>query len=106
MVDVFVSYSSKDRERVRPLVERLVAEGWSVWWDRHIESGAAWDAEIEKALDQARCVIVAWSDAAIASEWVRTEAHEAARRNRLVPVLLDRVLVPLRFRRIQSRRLI
>src|SRR6185503_1655197 len=105
-VDVFVSYASPDRARVRPLVERLIAEGWSVWWDREIGSGAAWDDEIEKALDQARCVLVAWSDAAVASEWVRTEAHEAARRSRLVPVLLDPVLLPLQFRRIQSRQLI
>jgi hypothetical protein len=106
MVDVFVSYSSTDRERVRPLVDRLVAEGWDVWWDRDIGTGAAWDAEIEKALDQARCVVVVWTASSVVSEWVRTEANEALEHDRLVPVMLDDVRVPLAFRRVQSRRLI
>lgn len=103
MVDVFVSYASADRERVAPLVDRWRGEGWSVWWDRQIGGGAAWDAEIEKALEQARCTIVLWSDAAIASEWVRTEAVEALEHGKLVPILIDAVRVPLRFRRVQAR---
>jgi hypothetical protein len=105
MVDVFVSYASDDRDRVRPLVERLAAEGWSVWWDRHIGSGAAWDAEIEKALEDAGCAVVVWSEASVKSEWVRTEAVEALEGCRLVPMMLDDVKVPLRFRRVQARKL-
>ena len=106
MVDVFVSYSSADRERVRPLVERLEQEGWSVWWDRHIESGSTWDHEIEQALEGARCVVVLWTPAAVVSEWVRSEATEALERAKLVPVILDDVRAPLAFRRTQTRRLV
>ena len=34
MTDAFFSYSSKDRERVRPIRDALVAEGFDVFWDR------------------------------------------------------------------------
>ena len=61
MVDVFVSYSSQDRERVRGLVGEIEAIGWSVWWDRKIDAGAAFDREIETAIDEANCVVVVWS---------------------------------------------
>ena len=37
-VDVFVSYASEDREKVRALVTDLEANGFSVWWDRSIAS--------------------------------------------------------------------
>ena len=106
MVDVFVSYSSSDRERVRPLVDRLTAEGCSVWWDRHIESGSQWDTQIENALETARCVVVVWTANSVASDWVRNEAIEAQQANKLVPVMLEDVRLPLAFRRTQARRLI
>jgi len=102
MVDVFVSYSSQDRERVKPLVDELQRAGWSVWWDRAINAGTAFDREIETALDEARCVVVAWSKTAVESEWVRTEAHEGLERGLLVPVSLDEVRPPLAFRRLHT----
>ncbi len=36
MSDIFLSYASEDRERVRPLAEALSRQGWAVWWDRII----------------------------------------------------------------------
>ena len=41
MSDVFVSYKAEDRARVEPLVERLEAEGLSVWWDARVSGGEA-----------------------------------------------------------------
>jgi tetratricopeptide (TPR) repeat protein len=102
MIDVFISYASEDRERVRPLVEALERSGWEVWWDRQIGAGSAFDREIEKAIDSAKCIIVAWSDYSVESEWVRTEANEGLEKGNLVPVALDEVRPPLAFRRIQT----
>ena len=42
MADVFISYKREDRERVRPIVDALLAEDFSVWWDVGIAGGAAW----------------------------------------------------------------
>jgi hypothetical protein len=98
MADIFISYASEDRQRARALAETLVARGWSVWWDREIPLGKAFDEVIEKALADAKCVIVLWSAVSVASEWVRNEASEAKRRGILVPVFIDGVDAPLAFR--------
>src|SRR5262249_41729444 len=47
-----------------------------------------------------------WSESSVASDWVKTEAAEAARRRILVPALIDDVRVPFEFRRIQAARLV
>ena len=102
MVDVFVSYSSRDRERVRGLVAQIEAIGCSVWWDREIGAGAAFDREIEKAIDEAHCIVVVWTEHSVDSEWVRTEANEGLSKGILVPVAFEVVKPPLAFRRIQT----
>lgn len=102
MVDVFVSYSSIDRERVRPIVAQIEGGGFSVWWDREIGAGSAFDREIEKAIDEASCVVVVWSENSVESEWVRTEANEGLTKGNLVPVAIEPVKPPLAFRRIQT----
>ncbi|MEO7814895.1 MAG: toll/interleukin-1 receptor domain-containing protein, partial [Sphingomicrobium sp.] len=76
MADVFVSYKAEDRARVRPLVDALLADGLSVWWDAHIGGGDDWRESISRELDQAACVIVVWSKRSIGSDgrFVRDEA--------------------------------
>lgn len=102
MTDVFVSYASEDRQKVQPLVRLLEDAGITVWWDRHIGLGTSFDVEIERALDQSRCVIVVWSRHSVESEWVRSEAADAADRGIVVPVLIDEAKPPLSYRRMQS----
>jgi TolB-like protein len=98
MADIFVSYASEDRDRILPLVKRLEAAGWSVWWDRELVTGPSFDTKIEEALDAAKCVVVAWSKYAVDSRWVRSEANEGLERDILVPVVIDDVRPPLAFR--------
>ena len=102
MSDIFVSYASADRDRARAIAQALTEHGWSVWWDRTIPPGKQFDEVIEEALDAARCVVVLWSKASVASTWVKTEAAEAMRRKILVPVLIEEVKIPLEFRRLQA----
>lgn len=99
MSDVFVSYKAEDRQRVRPLVEALQADGLSVWWDANIGAGDEWRESIANNLDQARCVIVVWSKRSTGPEgrFVRDEAARAAKRKVYVPVTIDRVDPPLGF---------
>jgi serine/threonine-protein kinase len=97
--DVFISYKAEDRRRIEPLVQALQADGYSVWWDQHIGTGDDWRQAIERQLDAARCVIVAWSKSSIGPEghFVRDEASRAQRRQVYVPILLDAVEPPLGF---------
>ncbi len=105
MADIFISYASEDRLRVEPLAKELKEQGWSVFWDRTILPGKNFSQVIEKAIDAAKCVVVLWSNASIKSDWVQNEAAEGAKRSVLVPVLVDDVMVPLEFRRIQAANL-
>jgi hypothetical protein len=106
MSDIFVSYDDQDRPRVRRIVEALEARGWSVWWDHRIPTGEAFAPVIERELEAARCVVVAWTHTSVHSEWVRAEADEAWKRRTLVPVLLDRVKPPMPFGQIQAADLV
>lgn len=100
--DVFLSYSSQDVGTAELIVEAFERQGWKVWWDRRIAAGEYYDVAIEKALDASRTVVLLWSSASAASNWVRGEAEEAASRNALVPARLDGTQLPLRLRRIQA----
>jgi formylglycine-generating enzyme required for sulfatase activity len=102
MPDIFISYAREDEKRVRQIVGALEEKGWSIFWDRRIPPGKSWHTYIGKALSDARCVIVAWSNHSINSEWVMEEANDAKGRRVLVPVLLDPVQPPLGFRGIQA----
>ena len=77
MVDVFVSYSREDLNRVQPIVSAIIDRGWDVWWDRDLSAGPRFDESIEQALDNAKLVIVLWSRKSVTSDWVKTEANEA-----------------------------
>jgi hypothetical protein len=102
MADVLISYASEDRERAGKLASVLSAHGWSVWWDRKIIAGQAFDSAIERELESAKSVVVLWSKHSIESEWVRNEASLAVERGVLVPALIDEVKLPLEFRRKQT----
>ncbi|HEY5647238.1 MAG TPA: tetratricopeptide repeat protein [Pseudomonadales bacterium] len=102
MADIFLSYARQDIERVRGIVAKLEAEGWSVWWDRSLKPGETWPDVIERQLKRARCVVVAWSEAAISSPWVRMEANKARERGVLVPLLLESVPLPAEFGAVQN----
>jgi tetratricopeptide (TPR) repeat protein len=106
MADIFISYSRSDRSRVQPLVEVLEEHGWSVWWDRELIPGSAYEQANDDAISEARVVIVAWSQESVQSEWVQAEAGDGLDRHILVPVLLDDVRVPISFRRKHAARLV
>lgn len=102
MADIFISYSSSNRDAARVLSQALAASGYSVWWDREIVTGEAFDQVIERELTAARCVVVLWSAQSIGSEWVKNEAAAAAERGVLLPAALDATRPPLEFRRRQT----
>lgn len=99
---VFVSYARSDQARVQPLVAALSGRGYRVWWDRQISAGAAFTREIEASLRAADAVVVVWSAAAVASDWVLDEASLGRSLGRLVPVTLDSTSPPLGFGQYQT----
>ena len=104
MSDVFVSYKAEDRPRVAPLVQALELNGLSVWWDTQIAAGSEWRSDIQRQLDEARCVIVVWSRRSVGPDgrFVRDEANRAQRRGTYLPIIIDEVEPPLGFGELQA----
>jgi len=102
MADIFISYASEDRNRVRPLADALQARGFNVWWDRSLAAGHDYSSVIERELRAAKAVIVVWTQNSAVSTFVRDEAGRARDDGRLVPVLFDRVDIPLGFGAFQA----
>ena len=53
--------------QLRKLANALESEGWTVWWDPKLRAGEHFDDVIEKALNEAKCVIVMWSKRSVQS---------------------------------------
>ena len=102
MKDVFISYANEDRSMAQRLAAGLEQAGVSVWWDRQIQVGSEWDKTIEDALDAAKCVVVLWTGHAKNSRWVRAEAREALKQEKVVPVMVEANAIPLAFTGIQA----
>jgi TPR repeat protein len=103
MCDIFLSYSTEDRERLMPLVSALEQHGWAVFWDhRSVPIGEKWREVIEEAVCQCSCVLVVWSQASVKSRWVTEEASEGSRRGVLLPIRVDDILPPFGFREDQA----
>lgn len=97
MAEVFISYSRANRDRIVTVSDALEESGYSVWWDRALAPGDDYALLIEEQLDTARAVVVAWSETARQSLWVRAEANEALDAGKLVQISIDRVRLPLPF---------
>jgi hypothetical protein len=106
MSEIFVSYAHEDLGMARQVAEALEAESWSVFWDRTLLPGEDWSKKIGKALDEAKCVVVLWSRAAVESDWVTSEAGEAADQGKLAPAMIEKVRLPVQFRKIHAANLV
>ncbi|MEQ1617075.1 MAG: toll/interleukin-1 receptor domain-containing protein [Terricaulis sp.] len=87
-IDIFISYKRDERALVHAIAERLKALKLSVWFDADIHSGKTFDAEIDRHVRSAKCVLVCWSPGAVASDWVRGEATIGRQRNVLAATML------------------
>src|SRR5499433_4446032 len=103
MSDIFISYKREEQAIARKLADALEDEGRSVWWDPKLRAGEHFDDVIEKALNEAKCVIVLWSSLSVNSEYVKAEATEAFEQKKLVPVKIEYINLPFRFKRVQTQ---
>jgi hypothetical protein len=104
MADIFISYSQKDRDRIKGLVEALTSEGYDVWWDLNIRAGESFDQLIEDTLKQVKCVVAVWSRHSVGSEWERAESAWAKDRGKLVSIRVDAdAELPLKFYHVHTQ---
>jgi hypothetical protein len=95
-VDVFVSYSSHDREWVLKVVRCLESAGVNVWIDTEkIDGATRWAAEIVRAIEACKVVLLMCSDASMRS-WAVTQEVQLAGEDQkcLLPLLLEKGSLP------------
>jgi TolB-like protein len=97
MPDIFLSYSRDDQAIARYFAEGFERAGFSVWWDQTLNAGEDYDEVTEKALEEARAVVVLWSRKSVGSRWVRAEATQADRSGTLVPAMIEACKRPIMF---------
>jgi hypothetical protein len=99
----FISYSRKDKDFALELANELRASGFSIWFDQlDIPTGARWDDEIQKALEQCDIFMVILTPSSTASNNVKDEVGYAIdSEKRILPILLENAKAPFRLRRFQ-----
>ena len=99
----FLSYSRINKDFALKLARELKSSGFPVWIDQlDIPTGARWDDELEKALDECDIFMVILTPASTASDNVKDEIGYAIDTGkRILPILLENANVPLRLRRFQ-----
>lgn len=97
MAQIFISYKREDRSRAKVLATVLIAKGYDVWWDVELLPGQDFYDEINKVIKNAKATIVLWSELAIDSRPVRSEAALADSVGTLIPARIDPVIPPLPF---------
>jgi hypothetical protein len=102
-MSIFISYKTDDRDRALRFRQAIAtATSRPVWWDQDLRYGGEWTQDLDKALSDARGIIVLWTPRSIASAWVLQEAAIGRAEGKLIPVLLEECVVPDAFRAIQT----
>ncbi|MDT5060270.1 MAG: hypothetical protein QOH63_729 [Acidobacteriota bacterium] len=92
--DVFLSHSAKDKPVVRPIAERLRADGLRVWFDEWVlNPDHKLPSKIEEGLEQSRVLVLCMSAQAFGSDWAQLEAGTFHFRD---PLNKNRRFIPLR----------
>lgn len=90
-MQIFISYSSRDRGIAEEIANDLIAEGFTVWLDvGGIPGGANWTTEIQNAIQSSKIVIVILSKISSESRWVQAEVLSAFMADKtILPVLTE-----------------
>jgi len=105
---VFISFKSDERDvAVADLLHKSLSKRrYKVWWQEELQCGHVWHTDIDTALNSAACVVVLWSPASMASEWVKHEASQAIARRVYAPARLAAMNIDSPFDRMQATDLI
>lgn len=90
MADVFISFSSKDADRVARIHARLIERGFDVWWMQNLLPGDSPIKTVSRELTSAKSVMLAWSRHAEESPYVEGEMMHAFGARKLLPVRIEK----------------
>ena len=92
---IFVSYSHKDSNTVRPIIARMQADGYRVWFDEGIPGGDRYDCTIAEQIRGCGYFITLLSQNYPDSNYCTTELLYAIRQKKhILPIYLEDVTLP------------
>ncbi len=93
---IFVSYAHKNNDRVLPLLEKMFADGYRIWYDDGILSGTKWSNSIATHIKDCAYFIAMMSPEYIASDHCVAELDYAIKNKKypLTVYFADTVLPP------------
>jgi small GTP-binding protein len=92
--DVFLSHSSRDKDVVRDVAERLRHDGLKVWFDEwEIKPDDSIPSKLEHGLEHSRVLVLCMSASAFGSDWAQLESGTFQFRD---PLNKERRFIPLR----------
>lgn len=87
---IFISYSRKDQEYVKKLVNEFEKRGLSIWLDDRIDYGSAWSRVIEENLGKCQAFVLVMTSRSRESHWVTCELNCALEMQKpIFPILLE-----------------
>lgn len=94
MTDIFISYSSKDKVVANTICAKLEQDQMKCWIaPRDISPGEEWASGIVRGIDNAKCIVVVFSQSANNSKHVLREIERAVDKNIIViPFKIDEVM--------------
>src|SRR5689334_13268164 len=93
--DVCLLYSELDQTKAEQLEHALNFYSIEVWKTQNIKIGNRIVGEIEQALEQAKIIIVLWSNNSVNSGLLKQLASDAKQKKKvLIPALIDNVQIP------------
>jgi hypothetical protein len=95
VVDVFISYPRRERDRAERIKGKLEALKLDIFFDiEGIDGGAVFPRVISNALDASKAIVCCWSPLYFTRPWCVMEAREGLARDgqpaRILPVCLER----------------
>lgn len=78
---LFISYSHRDYDRIRPILQGLIDRGYRLWYDKGIDPGTEWPESIANHLERSQVCIAVISPFSAVSRNCRREINFALSKN-------------------------
>ena len=89
---IFVSYCHKDKDKVFPIIEQLVKDGYRIWYDEGIDPGTEWPEIIAQHLNECSAVLAFITENSLNSHNCRREISFALLKKKLfISIILEPV---------------
>ena len=97
--NIFCSYSRRDSDFTKRIVDFISSRGYSVWMDQSgIDGASIWTESIVEAIDESSAVILLVSNNSVNSPHVLKEISLAMEKNKVVfPLIIERTDLPRTF---------